>query len=341
MTSKRELLEAYLGNFDEYIFTGWMFDNAETDMANAANWECHWKTPIYPLTDFKLDQLPEIILACHCTTPIIWNCLIKHKPSGRLEFVGSVCMHYFEMNLKRCVQCNIPNRCATRRCSTCRRRCKLHGEYHDDNTVHTQPPPQPRVVRTQPRVVPTRPLPGHLLEEYVESDPIPQMYLDIQVVSRRPRVVLPQPLRRHLPEEYMDLVLEPRTPRRSIDAGYNHCDTLERDDQVHADLLTEPAARSVPFPERPLTFGKSRGKRPENLVYEGSDGWSYYFWLFGCDLLTETDKTDLSVSLRYMRPPKGKYNGTLSNFENIKENDPGYYSWLKRTWNDAFVKYLP
>lgn len=241
--SKRQLLEAYLGNFNEYIFTGWMFDNDETDLTNADNWECYWKTPIYPLTDFKLDQLPEILTKCHCTTPIIWNCLIKHTPTGRLEFVGSVCMHYFEMNLKRCIQCNIPNRCPTRRCSTCRTRCKLHGEYHDDNAVHT---------RTRVADVP-----------------------------------------------------------RSFD-------------------------------ERPLTFGKFKSWKPQQLLNQEPHAESYFYWLFKCDLLTEADKTELGLYLYgHGFPPKGKYCYAPTTFKNIKKHDTRYYDWLKRTWTDAFVEYLP
>jgi hypothetical protein len=290
--TKRELLEAYLGNFEEYIFTGWMFDNNQSDLADINNWNCHWKKPIYPLSDFKINQMPAVIDECHCTTPIVWNCLIKHTPTGRLEFVGSVCMNYFDMNKKRCVQCNVPNLCATRRCKGCRKRCKFHDEYHDDNAVHTRPAPRPRVVPSPTRV--------HGYDNAFHTRPAP-----------RPSIVVPSPAR------------------------------VER----YVNVRPAPKARAVdvvrPFYERPLAFGKYRGRRPNSLIWEGSDGWRYYFWLFECDLLTEVDKTDLSSSLRFMRPLKGKYSSTLSNFEDIKKNDPGYYDWLKRTWTDAFVKYLP
>jgi hypothetical protein len=333
--SKRELLEDYLGNFDEYIFTGWMIDNTTSDMTDPANWECHWKTPLYPLTDFKPNQFPTILGACHCTTPIIWNCLIKHKPTGRLEFVGSVCMHYFDMNLKRCIQCNKPNRSSYRRCKTCRKLCKLHGEYHDDNAVHTRPPPQPRVVPPQPRVVPTQPL----AEYEIESDPIPQMYLDIRTHPRRRSI--PLPIQRHLHEGYMNSVLEPKTPRRSIDAGYDHCDTLERDDQDHVDFFTPPV-HDEPFSERKLTFGKYKGFKPYQLINLDPEGENYFFWLFKCDLLTEIDKIDLGMDM-YLNtiPPKGKYRYASVAFVEIKRKDPSYYDWMKRTWSDAFVKYLP
>jgi hypothetical protein len=123
-------------------------------------------------------------------------------------------MHYFDMNLKRCIQCNKPNRSSYRRCKTCRKLCKLHGEYHDDNAVHTRPPPQPRVVPPQPRVVPPQPrvVPPRqrvvpLAEYEIESDPIPQMYLNIQTHSSRKRF---STIPRHLHEGYMNVVLEPR-----------------------------------------------------------------------------------------------------------------------------------
>lgn len=338
--SKRELLEDYLGNFDEYIFTGWMIDNAASDMTDPANWECHWKTPLYPLTDFKPNQFPVILRACHCTTPIIWNCLIKHKPTGRLEFVGSVCMHYFDMNLKRCIQCNKPNRSSYRRCKACRKLCKLHGEYHDDNAVHTRPPPQPRVVPTQPRVVPPQPrvVPHQPLTEYeIESDPIPQMYLNIQTHSSRKRF---STIPRHLHEGYMNVVLGSQTLRRSIDAGYDHCDALERDDQDHVDFFTPPVRES--FAERRLTFGKYKGLRPHELINLDPEGENYFFWLFKCDLLTELDKIELGREM-YMNtiPLKGKYRYASVVFVEIKRKDPSYYDWMKRTWSDAFVKYLP
>jgi len=139
----------------------------------------------------------------------------------------------------------------------------------------------------------------------------------------------------------MDIVLEPKTPRRSIDAGYDHCDTLERDDQDHVDFFTPPV-HDEPFSERKLTFGKYKGFKPYQLINLDPEGENYVFWLFKCDLLTEIDKIDLGMDI-YLNtiPPKGKYRYASVVFIEIKRKDPSYYDWMKRTWSDAFVKYLP
>ncbi|GMF44058.1 unnamed protein product [Phytophthora fragariaefolia] len=132
---KKKLLKQRLGNFDEYIFTGWMFSNAFTDLSNRSAWACRWKTPIYTFDLFKIGDMPTPRTSCPCSTPIVWNYLIKHVRTGRLEFVGSTCMKYFD-NKRRCVKCLVVNRCKTVHCQQCRVKCQLHKQYHDDNSTH-------------------------------------------------------------------------------------------------------------------------------------------------------------------------------------------------------------
>jgi hypothetical protein len=177
-----------------------------------------------------------------------------------------------------------------------------------------------------------------------------------EVIESKPSRVVPPPPRRHsiprhLHEGYMNVVLEPklsriepkpsRIERRSIDAGYDHCDTLERDDQDHVDFFTPPV-HDEPFSERKLTFGKYKGLKPYQLINLDPEGENYFFWLFKCDLLSELDKIELGMDM-YLNTsaPKGKYRYAPVAFVDIKRKDPSYYDWMKRTWSDAFVKYLP
>jgi len=134
-TDKKAILKAYLGNFDEYIFTGWMFGNGFIDMSKREAWKCRWTRSIYALETFKIGDMPTPLSRCHCTTPILWNCLIRHVRTGRLEFVGSTCMKYFD-DKRRCTKCLVVNRCKTIRCDKCRVLCKYHNCFHDDNAVH-------------------------------------------------------------------------------------------------------------------------------------------------------------------------------------------------------------
>lgn len=134
-SEKTAILRKYLGNFDEYIYTGWKFANGLADLADVG-WVSTWKIHIYELEDLKKKNIPTLLSRCHCTTPIVWNCLIMHVPTGRLEFVGSTCMQRFDMNKRRCPQCSVVNRCKTIRCDKCRVLCKYHNCFHDDNAVH-------------------------------------------------------------------------------------------------------------------------------------------------------------------------------------------------------------
>lgn len=143
---KRQLLMDFLGNFDDWIYTGWMISNADgaTD-GDTEVWESEWKNPIYPRASFDKQALPETRNRCPCTTPIMWNCLIRNVHTGRLEFVGSTCMQHFNMNKRRCKQCLCVNRCKTAHCKDCRRKCHIHDQYHDDNAVHEQPRPEKKI----------------------------------------------------------------------------------------------------------------------------------------------------------------------------------------------------
>jgi hypothetical protein len=137
-SAKMELLMKYLGNLDEYIFTGWMFNNDFTNTSNIKGWSCKWKNPIYSLESIGLKNIPTLLSKCHCATPIKWNCLIKHIPTGRLEFVGSTCMNYFRANKRRCIDCHEVNRYQTSRCVNCRKYCDIHKVFHDDNVKHIE-----------------------------------------------------------------------------------------------------------------------------------------------------------------------------------------------------------
>ncbi|GMF37510.1 unnamed protein product [Phytophthora lilii] len=100
MTSKYEKLVEYLGNLEEYIFTGWMFPKpmSSTYSVSSPAWKCVWERQVTFIDSFKDRDLPELMSECHCTTPIKWNYLIKHISTGRF--------------------------------------CKLHKEYHSDNAIH-------------------------------------------------------------------------------------------------------------------------------------------------------------------------------------------------------------
>jgi hypothetical protein len=102
----------------------------------------------------------------------------------------------------------------------------------------------------------------------------------------------------------------------------------------------------MPLPEVELFTNLQRlphqpcaGNHPSSPRQEGEN---YFFWLFKCDLLTELDKIELAREM-YMNtnPLKGKYRYASVVFVEIKRKDPSYYDWMKRTWSDAFVKYLP
>jgi uncharacterized protein (DUF3820 family) len=134
---KRQKLEEFLGPLEEYYFTGWMFPNSEDDTSDEKKWVSRWKNVIYPLSGFS-NEFPTLIRACHCSTPIIWNCLVKHKVSGRVEFVGSICADQFKMLARTCIQCHAVNRCKTSRCASCRKYCDQHKTYHDDNSSHQE-----------------------------------------------------------------------------------------------------------------------------------------------------------------------------------------------------------
>jgi len=140
---KRQLLQDFLGNFDDWIYTGWTVSRSDEETnIDTVVWESEWKTPIFPLESFDKRALPETRHRCPCTTPILWNCLIRNVRDGRLEFVGTTCMRQFHMNKRRCKQCLAVNRCKTSHCNTCRRKCFTHGQYHDNNAIHEYSPPE-------------------------------------------------------------------------------------------------------------------------------------------------------------------------------------------------------
>ncbi|KAG7375530.1 hypothetical protein PHYPSEUDO_000735 [Phytophthora pseudosyringae] len=303
--SKRELLEAYLGNFDDYLYTGWMYNRAFRDLANPNAWKCLWTKPIYPLAEFKIERLPDVLDECHCRTKIKWNCLIEHKASGKLEFVGSVCMEYFDINYKRCIQCKNRNRCPTRRCKKCRKRCLQHGVYHDDNAVHTKSPVRNHFMRR---------------DEGIRGR---------NTILRRTDPALKELYAAPEPKEYYP----PQVASNSF--GARRTDPAPK-------AYHPPRVASKSFDERRLRFGRYEGRQPKQLLNADPAETNYYLWLFKCELLTEADRIDLGRCLyRCSCPPKGKYYHSSTSFMDIKRDDSGYYAWIKRTWTDPFIKYLP
>lgn len=88
---KRQLLMDFLGNFDDWIYTGWMISNADgaTD-GDTEVWESEWKNPIYPRSSFDKQAIPDTRNRCPCTTPIMWNCMIRNVRTGRVHVYAAL-----------------------------------------------------------------------------------------------------------------------------------------------------------------------------------------------------------------------------------------------------------
>ena len=131
---KREKLSEALGDFKNWQSVGWVFDTDDN------HWSPIWKHELYSreyIAQLERDgKLPPFRTHCDCTTKIKRNVLIRHISSERFDFVGSECMKYFGMHLRKCINCHERNLCRTNHCAKCRRKCWMHRTYHDDNTVH-------------------------------------------------------------------------------------------------------------------------------------------------------------------------------------------------------------
>lgn len=131
---KREKLTEALGDFKDWQSLGWVFNTEDN------HWSPIWKHELYSreyIAQLELDgKLPPFRTHCDCTTKIKRNVLIRHISSERFDFVGSECMKYFGMHLRKCIKCHERNLCRTNHCAKCRRKCWLHDTYHDDNAVH-------------------------------------------------------------------------------------------------------------------------------------------------------------------------------------------------------------
>lgn len=80
------------------------------------------------------DDLPDIRTKCYCDTPIHWNHLIQHRKSGKYFIIGSACIKHLGTDMRKmCIDCDQFNSKRTARCGSCRVKCPIHGEYHDDN----------------------------------------------------------------------------------------------------------------------------------------------------------------------------------------------------------------
>jgi uncharacterized protein (DUF3820 family) len=124
---KLELLKEALGDLSQYHSSRWFWYKGE----DTQGWRQQGKTQIYPEPSFNPDVSPK----CYCKTPIVNHYLIYNK-NGEAFFIGSECNKRFDGHLKRCLQCNDPYRGKYRFCKDCRKYCKTHSEFHDDNKVH-------------------------------------------------------------------------------------------------------------------------------------------------------------------------------------------------------------
>jgi hypothetical protein len=121
-------LIAYLGVLSEYELTGLVFTNNSKTPTSY-----RWKNHSYEASDFE--KIPDILSHCSCGTKITNNCLIRHIPSGRLEFIGLVCAKYININFRTCITCHKPNLCRTKLCADCRKLCKVNSDLHEENNV--------------------------------------------------------------------------------------------------------------------------------------------------------------------------------------------------------------
>jgi hypothetical protein len=131
MTTKREKLTESLGDFNEWVMTGWNCDN------RVGIWHSSWVNPTFTKED--LGEFPPIQTHCICSTKFFINYLIINKNTRSLAIVGIDCFQHFNKGFRPCFECFDKNYCRTKRCSNCRKKCKLHNEYHDDNTIHDAP----------------------------------------------------------------------------------------------------------------------------------------------------------------------------------------------------------
>lgn len=123
--------------------TSWRFMNRED---GSSSWErsVNIKTDIPSLQEIsEQNALPKPRTECYCLTPIVMNCLIQYLPTGRLLFVGNICVKQCGVEMVRtCVDCHQRHKCSSRRCSSCRVFCKLHGKFHEDNRYCGDKPPK-------------------------------------------------------------------------------------------------------------------------------------------------------------------------------------------------------
>lgn len=143
MTTKFDKLQKYLGDFNDYVYTGICF-NGEMECEN------DWEYQPYKLKELtELCNLPEIEYVCPCGTRIDIHCLLLNIKTNKLVFVGRKCIEHFDGHYKPCIDCHKRNTCRTKRCKDCRKLCDLHNKYHDDNEVHQPPPHDFKILSTK------------------------------------------------------------------------------------------------------------------------------------------------------------------------------------------------
>ena len=127
-----------LGDLSKYKSTMWFYDMKLM----------MWNTSISEKFKLEITSPPHLdninyegnrLGMCFCRTDIRYHYLIQHIETKEFYFVGSSCIHRFNgqggTGLKRtCSECHKPNKCFSLRCKVCRVKCKLHKEYHDDNS---------------------------------------------------------------------------------------------------------------------------------------------------------------------------------------------------------------
>lgn len=141
MTSKIKLLKSRLGDLKDYSNTKWKYS------INFDKKTYEWTRDGILITEFQthpdiddVHKYQDRLGQCYCETPIHYHHLVQHNETKKFYFVGSHCIHQFNKDggtgLKRtCIDCRKPNRCHTLRCKSCRIKCLIHDEYHDDNSV--------------------------------------------------------------------------------------------------------------------------------------------------------------------------------------------------------------
>lgn len=131
--SKKELLIDAVGPIGDYIDTGWRFPHNPPPKIEL-RWDYKWTKYIHahPRT---MTNIPPTRSVCHCTTRIVWNCLIQHKITKEYVFVGSRCIKYFGEHKKTCVKCFKANPKHSTHCDKCRVKCEVCKVHHDDNSI--------------------------------------------------------------------------------------------------------------------------------------------------------------------------------------------------------------